>query len=450
MLNNQGTMKTTVTGKIKVLETRTVVHTTCISGGRITIPGIPEGTPVPEGVEFKAWNTEPDFSGTEMKAGTKLTLDSDLHLYAHYGNLDVGSTFICDGLYYTINSINEAGGMVSVTGCTDTYGEDLVVPGTVEYCGITYAVESVGPSAFFGNVSIRTADLSAVGRVGFKSFPYCQSLESVKLSGTIGAYAFYSCYNLQKVEIIGDSEVMGYAFMWCKSLADVTLPENVIFGKKAFGKCTFESDDGRSMSYPELAGHRFTGAAGKLVVYVSGLGEVFEQDGLKYKITAKDEASLIGSKDALIESLIVPDSVRHLGFEYKVTQIGVKAFYRCTTLKSVDLGNATTVSSKAFARCTNLASVDLSGVTMIDSYAFYLCKGLRALEFADGVSIGASAFYKCTGLERMEFKEVSFVGGSAFYGWTFWDQGSGKRLSVNAGSLSNHTFEKSLSKMSLV
>ncbi len=450
LLNNQGTMKTTVTGKITVLETRTVSHITCIVGKSIALPGIPEGTPVPAGKEFKSWNTEPDGTGTGYSAGDRITLESEIRLYAQYGSLDVGATFLEQGLYYTVTAVDGTSGNVTVAGCIDSFGQELVIPAVIEYGGVSYTVDSIGSKAFYGNSTIKTADLTAVKDIGFKAFSYGRELESLKISGNIGAYSFYCCYKLANLEIIGDSVLEKSAFSECKNLADVTFPENVTIGKNAFYKCTFKSEEGTRLSYEELAGHRFTGNNGVLKMYISEMEEVFELEGLLYKVISENEAALIGSSDALIETLIVPDSVRYLGFDYSISQIGAKAFYKCSGLISADLGNVKTIGMKAFARCTSLETADLSKIVDIGAYAFYACGSLKNLTFADGVTIGTSAFYKCMGLESIAFQSIESMGGSAFYGWVFWDSETGKKMTASADVLSGCSFVNSESKMVLI
>lgn len=447
LLNTRGTMKTTVTGKISVLETRTVVNLYCVEGKSIALPGTPEGTPVPEGKEFKSWNTQPDGSGTEYKSGMLITPAEDVSLYAQYGSLGVDSTFLLEGLYYTVTSLDGNSGAVSVTGCTDSFQGDLVIQETVEYGGIVYEVESIGKKAFYRNGNITTADLTAVKSVGYKAFPYCRNLESVKLSGEVGAYAFFCCYKLSVLEIIGDSNLEKSAFSGCRNLTDIKFPENITIGENAFFLLTFKSDEGVKMSYDELAGHRFTGKNSVLKMYVSKMNEVFEIDSLKYKVTSKNTVALIGCPNALIESLIVPESVRHLGFDYTVTKIGTKAFYKFTNLKSVDLGCVESIGIKAFSYCTSLEAVDLSDVREVGPYAFYCCSSLKILKLEDGTSVGAYAFYKCKGLESIDIGRISSIESNSFYGWVFWDSVTGKRLTVNVDNLSNSLFEKVASKM---
>ena len=447
LLNKQDTMKTTVTGKITVLETRTVVDLVSIAGKSVSLPGIPEGTPVPEGMEFKSWNTEPDGTGTEYIAGTMMNPNTDMRLFAQYGSLDVGSTFLEDGLYYTITSLDSASGTVTVTGCVDSYGQDLVIPASVEYGGVEYAVDAIGEKAFYGNSTIRTADLTTAKSIGFKAFSYGLELQSLRVSGDVGAYSFYCCYKLTSLEIVGGSKLGKSAFSECKNLADVTFPEDLKVGKNAFYKCTFKSEDGTRLSYDELAGHRFVGEKGVLKMYVSELDEVFESGGLLFKVVSRGEAALIGSSDALIVSLVVPDSVRHLGFDYEITQIGTKAFYKSATLTSVELGSVSSIGMKAFARCSALESLDLSGCKNIGAYAFYGCGSLRTVSFADEVVLGTSAFYRCMGLESIEFGAISSMGSNVFYGWVFWDPDTGKRMPVTADSLSGCAFLKTASKM---
>ena len=57
---------------------------------------------------------------------------------------------------------------------------------------------------------------------------------------------------------------------------------------------------------------------------------------------------------------------------YPVTGIGYQAFYKCTSLTSVTIGNSvTSIGSEAFRECTSLTSVTIpDSVTRIGDVAF--------------------------------------------------------------------------------
>ncbi len=447
LLNNRGTMRTTVTGEISVLESCTVDREIWITGKDMTFPGIREGTPIPDGSEFRSWNTEPDGTGKDYVAGELLVPESDMSFYAQYGPVGVGSTFLLDGLYYTILRSDDGGNAVEVTGCSKTYGKNLVIPESIEYGGASYSVESIGDRAFSGNKSIVTADLSAVGKVGYKSFPYCSNLESLRIRGSVYFFAFYSCTNLKTIEFTGETSLGTNIFDGCRSLSDVTFPESFRMGKNSFIGTKFYSEDGELMGDDQLARHRFTGSSRSLTLYRPSAGEEFSSDGLKYRLISGSEASLTGYEGGAPVSLAVPKSVRYLGFDFSVSEIGTKAFYGCADLTAADLGDVRAIGLKAFANCRSLASASLSGVEKIEGYAFYGCSSLESLEFCDGVSIGISAFYRCMGLKRIAFGEISSVTSNSFYGCLFWDPEAGKRISVSADSLSGMTFVGKATKL---
>lgn len=72
---------------------------------------------------------------------------------------------------------------------------------------------------------------------------------------------------------------------------------------------------------------------------------------------------------------------------YTVTTIGSSAFYNCTGLKSVTIGN---------------------GVATIDSYAFKNCTGLTSITIGNGIeNIYRDAFYGCTALEKVNITDLA-------------------------------------------
>ena len=62
----------------------------------------------------------------------------------------------------------------------------------------------------------------------------------------------------------------------------------------------------------------------------------------------------------------------------KVTAIGSNAFYYCTALTQLSLGNSVEfIGTSAFAYCTNLTTLNVpSSVSAIKNNAFYSCKNL--------------------------------------------------------------------------
>ncbi len=84
-----------------------------------------------------------------------------------------------------------------------------------------------------------------------------------------------------------------------------------------------------------------------------------------------------------------------------VTAIGNKAFYYCSTLKTVIIPEGvTTIGESAFARCSSLRAVELpDSLETIGKEAFYYCRYLNSVEMPESIeSIGEGAFYYCKSL----------------------------------------------------
>ena len=80
-----------------------------------------------------------------------------------------------------------------------------------------------------------------------------------------------------------------------------------------------------------------------------------------------------------------------------VTSIGYQAFYNCSSLTSITIGNGvTSMGYSAFEGCTSLTSITFgnsSKLTSIGYWAFKGCSGLTSITIPDSVtSIGSSAF----------------------------------------------------------
>ena len=109
-----------------------------------------------------------------------------------------------------------------------------------------------------------------------------------------------------------------------------------------------------------------------------------------------------------------------LTFKGDVTTIGERAFYYCTSLTSVTIGDSvTTIGNEAFAECSSLTSVTIpDSVTTIGDYAFYCCESLTSVTIGDSVTtIGEGAFSYCRSLTSVTIPDsVTTIGDAAFYG----------------------------------
>ncbi len=92
-------------------------------------------------------------------------------------------------------------------------------------------------------------------------------------------------------------------------------------------------------------------------------------DGINYDLVVKARQATVIAKSSGKYSgeVVIPESVKHEGAAYSVTSIGEAAFYECSGLTSVTIGNSvTTIGRSAFCYCSGLTSVTIpNSVTSI-------------------------------------------------------------------------------------
>ncbi len=130
---------------------------------------------------------------------------------------------------------------------------------------------------------------------------------------------------------------------------------------------------------------------GRIVLYAESLrvGQEITADDLRYRIvsTGPFKASLIGYEGSPSD-LVVPSEVELEGNIVQVSEIGSKAFYRCSTLRSADLGAVSKIQASAFAGCQGLESVTFPA--SLKSVASSSFTGTAFVD-SDGSELGATA-----------------------------------------------------------
>ena len=102
-----------------------------------------------------------------------------------------------------------------------------------------------------------------------------------------------------------------------------------------------------------------------------------------------------------------------------VASIGKYAFYDCSGLTGVTIGNSTkSIGEDAFRSCDSLTSITIPGsVTSIGASAFYGCSGLTSITIPDSVtSIEYDTFDSCSKLTSITIPDsVTSIGNFAFH-----------------------------------
>lgn len=126
-----------------------------------------------------------------------------------------------------------------------------------------------------------------------------------------------------------------------------------------------------------------------------------------------DEITITGYSGKLT-TVTIPETIKG----YPVTTIGVQAFSRCSTLKSITLPDTVkTISDMAFIDCTRLTSITIpTSVTHINADTFRGCTALASVTIPDSViHIKDSAFYECKSLTDIKIPDsVKTIGDYAF------------------------------------
>ena len=146
-----------------------------------------------------------------------------------------------NGIYY---NLIEKAKQAEVTYGDNKYIGDIVIPESVEYDGVNYAVTSIGQSAFDGCSGLTSVTIpNSVTSIGQSAFSGCSGLTSVTIPNSvtsIGYAAFSSCFGLTSVAIPNSvTEIGERAFAGCYGLTSVAIPNSVTsIGYNAFSECS--------------------------------------------------------------------------------------------------------------------------------------------------------------------------------------------------------------------
>ena len=119
-------------------------------------------------------------------------------------------------------------------------------------------------------------------------------------------------------------------------------------------------------------------------------------------------------------NVVIPEEVTYMNRTLKVTSIRNSAFFGCSGLTSITIGNSvTSIEWCAFEGCSGLTSINIpNSVTSIGQGAFHGCSGLTSINIPNSVtSIGSGAFYDCSSLTSVTIpNSVTSIRNSAFFG----------------------------------
>lgn len=255
----------------------------------------------------------------------------------------------------------------------------------------------------------------SVTSIGAGVFAECSGLTSIIISDNVtslGNYSFAECTSLASL-VIGNN-VKTVVLGDCIGLKSIVVGESV--EKINLSGCTsLEKIEWNAINYTEEI---------RLAKFISKLSSVVFGDKVKH-IPASFFSQLNYFNESLnISEITIPESV---------ISIGEDAFYGCENLTKVNyLGTAdkwveidfvdeysNPISvSNFYIKDELVEDVELTSASQVKDFAFYNCTSLKSLKIGDTVeSIGKNAFYGCTGLNFVEIgSNVQKIEENAFAG----------------------------------
>ena len=301
----------------------------------------------------------------------------------------------------------------------------MLIPGsTASSITIPESVTSIADGAFSTNTSITTvkASNSALKSIGYGAFANCSSLRILELPSnavTIGDYAFYNTLLLKSLDAKKVTSVGEFAFEG-SGITEIDLSSpDVVVGRGAFFGNT-------SLTKVKL------GARAVIGEYAFSTSNVKTVELCGSGVNVANSAFSGCSKLSSIDFSAISGA------------LGDFAFYGCTSIKSVNAPEITSIGMGCFADCYSLQSFSAQKLEVIGDYAFsaYAESSQRGAAIT-GINapnlkkVGAGAFYMCVYLESIDLTKVTEIGMTAFAGCSSLKKAD---LSVELSELADFVF----------
>ena len=262
------------------------------------------------------------------------------------------------------------------------------------------------------------------GEIPAKAFQSNRVLTDIIFSDlveTIQNHAFSGCSYLKSIEscqcidshriiLLEKLEVKtigAYAFENTKELHWLTLSDKL----ESIGAFAFQRGGLSQIIIPNSV--KTLGAEYKVSEHSKKRGGVFSNCEPLGRVTLPEDLSKIEDNTfdgcKFLYEIKLPESI---------DSIGKQAFRGCTSLPNVKFPEGTTsIEAQAFSGCSSLTHIYIpEGVTTIGTHAFNGCSSLTGISIPEGVtSIRQGAFYGCTGLTEVTIPgSVVSIGAYAF------------------------------------
>ena len=342
--------------------------------------------------------------------------------YKAFANVTATAYYLVGLGNWTSDVMQNYGGSITWRGlqkCGDSLTWDLDSQGvlTISGEGAMWDFGSTEPGWVSSRADIKTVDIGyKVTSIGASAFYQCYNLDTVLVGQavtSVGNYAFRGCSSLNAVVFNGEAPTIEFRAFYGITTTAYYIPGSTWTSsvmQDYGGTVTWIGADGM------CGDHAFWTIDKDHVLHITGSGPMYDWTGFYNmlgsenvpwgnfieEITAveiEDGITTIGSwafcTCSALKTASIPDSV---------TSIGLKAFYDCSVLESAGLpANLLSIGEKAFYRCKMLSDVELpEKLQTIGVDAFYHCDMISELVIPDTVtSMGSDAFSWCQNLESV-------------------------------------------------
>ena len=241
---------------------------------------------------------------------------------------------------------------------------------------IPNGVKEIGDDAFSDCIGLKSIDIpNSVEKIGFNSFQDCRSLTSITIPNSvtsIGTHAFQYCNNLTSVTVEWTEPISINSNDTFSNRANATLyvPKG---SKAAYEAADYWKEFKEIVELPAPSNNITFADANVKAICVANWDT--NSDGE----LSEEEAAAVTDIGNVFQGKANITSFDELQFFTGLTSIGSYAFYGCSGLTSVTIGNSvTSIGQYAFRDCGGLTSVTIgNSVTSIGKFAFDDCRSLE-------------------------------------------------------------------------
>ena len=257
-------------------------------------------------------------------------------------------------------------------------------------------VTSIGASAFYDCYNLISVKIpNGVTSVGKNAFYYCTGLTSIEIPGSItdiGDSAFYNCENLTSNIVIpkGVKSIGGYTFYGCEKLMSIEIPDSVTsIGIWAFYDCKKLTSIKIPDSVTSIENYAFTGC------------EYLTSIVLPKSVTSIGKRVFNNGCISLERIDVDPDNPNYYSDEDGVLYNRDKTCLVSCPQKSTKTDGVKSIGNAAFNGCIGITRIEIpNSVISVEEDAFSYCKKLTSIKIPDSItSIDDGAFDECTNLE---------------------------------------------------